>query len=61
MRVLFVNPSMERYTRQVGFPLGLMSIASYLQANGHTVKILDRTIKTTNIKKEINDFKPDIV
>ena len=53
MRVLFINPAMERYTRQVSFPLGLMSIATYLKANGHTVKIIDRTIKTTNIKKEI--------
>ncbi|MBE6746540.1 MAG: radical SAM protein [Ruminococcaceae bacterium] len=61
MRVLFVNPAMERYTRQVSFPLGMMSIATYLQANGHTVKIIDRTIKTTNIKKEIEKFSPDVV
>lgn len=61
MRVLFINPAMERYTRQVSFPLGLMSIASYLQVNGHTVKIIDRTIKTTNINKEIEEFRPDIV
>lgn len=61
MRVLFVNPAMERYTRQVSFPLGMMSIASYLKANGHTVKIVDRTIKTTNLNKEMKNFKPDIV
>ncbi len=61
MRILFVNPGMERYTRQVSFPLGLMSIASYLQANGHTVKIIDRTIKTTNFKKELEIYAPDII
>lgn len=61
MRVLFVNPSMERYTRQLGFPLGLVSIATYLKASGHTVKIIDRTIKTTNIRKEIELFAPDVV
>ena len=61
MRVLFINPAMERYTRQVAFPLGLMSIGTYLQSFGHTVKILDRTIRTTNIKKEIEAFKPDVV
>lgn len=61
MRVLFVNPSMERYTRQLGFPLGQVSIATYLKANGHTVKIIDRTVKTTNITKEIEAFAPDIV
>ena len=49
MKALFINPAMERYTRQVAMPLGLLSIATYLQANGHSVKILDRTIKTTNI------------
>lgn len=61
MRVLFVNPAMERYTRQVSFPLGMMSIASYLKANGHTVRIIDRTIKTTNLTKEMENFRPDIV
>lgn len=61
MRVLFINPAMEKYTRQVSFPLGLMSIASYLKVNGHTVKIIDRTIKTTNIKKEIAAYRPDVV
>lgn len=61
MRILFVNPAMERYTRQVSMPLGMMSIATYLKENGHTVKIIDRTIKTTSIKNELEDFSPDIV
>lgn len=61
MRVLFVNPVMERYTRQVSMPIGLLSIATYLQAHGHVVKIIDRTIKTSDIKKQIRDFKPDFV
>ncbi len=42
-------------------PLGLLSIATYLQANGHTVKILDRTIRTTDFVKELNAFRPDAV
>lgn len=61
MKVLFINPAMERYTRQIAFPLGLMSIATYLQENGHTVKIIDRTIKNTSIDKELLRFAPDIV
>ena len=61
MRVLFINPAMERYTRQVSMPLGMMSIATYLKANGHTVKIIDRTIKTTKIEKELESFVPDVV
>ena len=42
-------------------PLGLLSIASYLQANGHTVKILDRTVRTTNFGRELEAFRPDAV
>ena len=61
MRILFINPAMEKYTRQVSFPLGMMSIATYLNHNGHTAKIIDRTIKTTDINKELSDFRPDIV
>ncbi len=61
MKILFVNPAMERYTRQVSFPLGLMSIASYLQSEGHEVKILDRTIKTTSFRDELKKFSPSIV
>ena len=61
MKVLFVNPAMERYTRQVAMPLGLLSIATYLKTNGHTVKILDHTIRSSNIKKEIASFHPDAV
>lgn len=61
MRVLFVNPSLERYTRQVATPLGLLSIATYLSKHGHCVKILDRTIKTTAIEKELMSFQPDVV
>ncbi len=61
MKILFINPAMEKYTRQVSFPLGMMSIATYLKENGHTVRIIDRTIKTTDIDKELNSFAPDIV
>lgn len=61
MKILFINPAMEKYTRQVSFPLGMMSIATYLNANGHNAKIIDRTIKTTDIRKELESFAPDIV
>ena len=61
MRILFINPAMEKYTRQVSFPLGIMSIATYLNQNGHRAKIIDRTIKTTDIKTELETFRPDII
>jgi anaerobic magnesium-protoporphyrin IX monomethyl ester cyclase len=51
-------------------PLGLITLASYLTARGHEVKVLDTRAlilshKTGDyiplILKEINDFKPDII
>lgn len=61
MKVLFINPAAERYTRNIACPLGLLSIATYLKANGHTVKIADRTVRVTPIVKEFSDFEPDII
>ncbi|MBQ3150480.1 MAG: radical SAM protein [Clostridia bacterium] len=61
MKVLFINPAPKGFTRSVTAPLGLLSIASYLNANGHTAIICDRTVKKTNVKKIIKDFSPDIV
>ena len=61
MRVMFVNPGMTRYTRQVGLPLGLISIGTYLETHGHTVKIIDHTVKSSDIKKDLAEFRPDIL
>lgn len=47
MKVLFINPSTAKYTRSVTAPLGLLSIASYLESKGHIVKIYDRTVDKT--------------
>jgi len=60
MRILFINPSTSRYNRSVSVPLGLLSIASYLQANGHIVKIYDRTVDKQNIDTVVNSFKPEL-
>lgn len=61
MRVMLINPEPKHYTRARCAPLGVLSIGSYLQANGHTVKILNRAIESTDIEKEYDDFKPDFV
>lgn len=60
MRILFVNPTTSLYTRSVSAPLGLLSIASYLESKGHIVKIYDRAVDKTKLQKIINDFKPQI-
>lgn len=64
MRVLLINPSVSVfsiYAKAPTCPLGLLSIASYIEANGHTVKIVDKTVGTENVKKCIKIFNPDIV
>ena len=61
MKVLLINPEPKNYTRARCAPLGLLSIASYLNANGHTAKILNRPIKKTDITTELDSFKPDFV
>ena len=42
-------------------PLGLLSIATYLNANGHTAKILDRGVSKESLNDVIGKFSPDIV
>lgn len=61
MNVLLINPATTINSRATTCPLGLLSIASYLQARGYTVKIVDQTIKSENIAKHIDAFRPDVV
>lgn len=61
MNILLINPATQRYTRTVCTPLGLLSIATYLDKNGHTVKLLNRTVVSTDIDAELNNFKPTII
>ncbi len=60
MKVLLINPATDKYTRAVSSPLGLLSIATYLQAHGHSVKIYDRTVSKENFVSILDDFKPDL-
>lgn len=61
MRILLYNPSTGYYTRAISNPLGLLCIASFLKNDGHEIKLIDHCIKNTNIKKDIEDFRPDII
>lgn len=61
MRILFVNPATSKYTRSVSVPLGLLSIASYLESKGYGVKIYDRTVEKVDLESVVNEFKPDLV
>lgn len=61
MRVLLVFPSTGYYTRALSNPLGLISIGSHLKKKGHIVKIFDRCVDGTSMKKVFDSFSPDIV
>ena len=61
MKILLINPAPKHYTRARCSPLGVLSIASYLNANGHTAKVLNRAIVSTDIAAELDDFKPDFI
>lgn len=61
MRVLFIIPpyDMESYP-----PLGVAYIASFLEKEGHKIKILDMTplnMKIKEIPEEIKLFKPELI
>lgn len=61
MRILLVNPKFQHSYRASSLPLGLLSIATYLNKNNHEVKIFDRTAEGGNINRVINEFSPDMV
>lgn len=61
MKVLLVNPRAKFNARAVAIPLGLIAIASYLQAKGHTIKLLDRSVHEYDVIRETEIFKPDVV
>ncbi len=60
MNVLLINPKTEGYSRSVTAPLGLLSIASYLQANGFRVRLYDRTVEKTPLETVLREFSPAI-
>ncbi|MBQ8027862.1 MAG: cobalamin-dependent protein [Clostridia bacterium] len=61
MNVLFINPTTSRYTRSISVPLGLLSIASYVESNGHKVRIYDRTVEKIKLQEVVSEFEPELV
>lgn len=41
-------------------PLGLLSIASFLEKNGYEVRLYDRTVEKISLKKVLAEFAPDV-
>lgn len=61
MKVLFFNPMIKLFYKPTTSPLGLLSIASFLNANGHSAKIYDRFLHPNDISMILEDFQPDII
>ncbi len=61
MRILLVNAEPFHVEHKAAIPLGLLSIATYMKAKGHTVEIYDRVVEGTGIKRRLESFRPDIV
>lgn len=61
MRVLLINPKADMSNRAVTLPLGLLSISSYLAANGHQVRLYDRAVELQPLSEVAEAFGPDIV
>ncbi|HQH62575.1 MAG TPA: radical SAM protein [Clostridiales bacterium] len=61
MKVLLVNPKAKFTMEILTSPLGLISIATYLNANGHTARIYDSGSSKEGLCDVIREFEPDIV
>jgi len=61
MNVLIIFPKCKFSYRVPSAPLGALSIASYVQAKGHTARVYDRAVENVKLDAVISEFKPDIV
>lgn len=61
MKALFYYPQVELSHLPMSAPLGIMSIASFLNANGHEARIETNVYSKRLIKNSLNRFSPDIV
>lgn len=61
MRAVLFYPRVEDSFRASYPPLGIMSIATFLNANGHETVICDRFFETDSVKSILERHKPDII
>ncbi len=61
MRVLLVNAVSYYVKQKAAVPLGLLSLATVLKQNGHTVEVFDRSVCSGSAARRISRFKPDMV
>ena len=61
MKVLLFDPQRFRSFRPATAPLGLLSIATYLNTNNHQAIICDRSHNKRSIEENLKEHKPDII
>ena len=65
MRVLLFHPNYDpkslSYQRMSGFPLGPLSIATYLNRHGHQASIVDRILYSESLDSVYERYLPDAV
>ena len=61
MKVLLVNPSAERCVDTFMTPLGILSIASFVEQFGHIARVYDREVNRGDFAKYLKDFMPDMI
>lgn len=65
MRVLMVQtPSVESITQERVYPIGIVTLATYLKQAGHEVELLDMNLAVDQfgaLKEKVLDFRPQLV
>lgn len=61
MKTVLFHPRIEKSFRSSYAPLGIMSIATNLNKNGHMAVICDRFFETESIEQILNKHKPDVI
>lgn len=61
MKALFFYPQVELSYRPMSAPLGIMSIASFLNVNGHEAQICTEVSSAKKIRRRISLFQPDMI
>ena len=59
-KVFLIAPEHTKPQREE-IPIGLLYIASYLKKKGHQVRLFDMSVESTDLKKEVFAFKPNVV
>lgn len=61
MNILLLNAGSFCVNQTAIMPLGLISVATHLENIGHKVRLIDRAVEKCNMRKQLAEFRPDIV